>query len=50
MPGRIIGYALAVVVVAAAARAVWELLEPMVPVLVTLLALTGIYWLIFRRL
>lgn len=50
VPGRIIGYALAVVVVAAAARAVWELLEPMVPVLVTLLALTGIYWLIFRRL
>lgn len=50
VPGRIIGYALAVVVVAAAARAVWELLQPLLPVLVTLLALAGIYWLIFRRL
>lgn len=50
VPGRIIGYALATVVVAACARAVWELLEPLLPVLVMLLALAGIYWLIFRRL
>ncbi len=51
-PGQIIGYALAVVVVAGAARLVWELLQPWVPVLVTLLALVGIYWFIlggFRR-
>ncbi|MGH3903845.1 MAG: hypothetical protein ACRDTE_06610 [Pseudonocardiaceae bacterium] len=49
LPGRIIGYALAVVVVAAAARAVWELLQPLVPVLLTLLALVGVYWVIFGR-
>lgn len=50
LPGRIIGYAVAVVVVAAAARAVWELLQPLVPVLVVLLALAGLYWLVFGRL
>ncbi|MGH7928888.1 MAG: hypothetical protein ACREQV_13960 [Candidatus Binatia bacterium] len=49
IPGRIVGYALAVMVVAAAARAVWELLQPLVPVLLTLLALAGIYWVIFGR-
>jgi MFS superfamily sulfate permease-like transporter len=50
LPGRIVGYALAVVVVAAAARATWELLQPLLPVLVTLVALAGIYCLIFGRL
>jgi hypothetical protein len=50
LPGRIVGYALAVVVVAAAARATWELLQPLLPVLVTLVTLAGIYWLIFGRL
>lgn len=49
LPGRIIGYALAVVVVAGAARLVWELLQPLVPVLVTLLVLAGIYWFILGR-
>ncbi len=49
LPGRIIGYAIAVVVVAAAARAVWELLQPLVPVLLILLALAGIYWIILSR-
>lgn len=50
LPGRIVGYAFAVVVVAASARLVWELLQPLLPVLVTLVALAGIYWLIFGRL
>lgn len=49
LPGRIIGYAVAVVVVAAAARAVWELLQPIVPVLATFLMLLGIYWVILGR-
>lgn len=49
LPGRIIGYALAVMVVAGAARAVWELLQPLVPVLLTLLGLVAVYWVIFRR-
>jgi len=49
LPGRIIGYAVMVVVVAGAARAVWELLQPLVPVLVTLLGLVAIYWVIVRR-
>lgn len=49
LPGRLIGYALAVVVVAAAARAVWELLQPLVPVLLILLGLVAVYWVIFRR-
>ena len=50
LPGRIIGYALAVVVVAASARAVWELLWPMLPVLLVLVALVGIFWLVVGRL
>jgi len=49
LPGRIVGYALAVVVVAAAARAVWELLSPLVPVLLTLLGLVAVYWVILGR-
>ncbi len=50
LPGRIIGYALAIVVVAASARAVWELLQPMLPVLLVLVALVGILWLVGGRL
>ncbi|MDQ3028492.1 MAG: hypothetical protein M3R09_00340 [Actinomycetota bacterium] len=50
LPGRIIGYALAVVVVAAAARTVWELLQPMLPMLLVLVALVGIFWLVVGRL
>ncbi len=42
LPGRIVGYALAVVVVAATARAVWELLQPLLPVLLVFVALVGI--------
>ncbi len=49
LPGRIIGYALAVVVVAGAARATWELLAPMVPVLLALLGLVAVYWVILGR-
>lgn len=50
LPGRIIGYALAVVVVAAAARTVWELLNIMLPILLPLLCLAGIYLVIFGRM
>ncbi len=50
VPGRIIGYALAVVVVAASARAVWELLQPMLPVLLVLVALVCILWFVIGRL
>lgn len=49
LPGRIIGYCLAVVVVAGAARLVWALLQPLVPVLLTLLGLVAVYWVVFRR-
>lgn len=49
LPGRVIGYALAVVVVAGVARAVWELLQPLVPVLLTLLGLVAVYWVILGR-
>ncbi len=44
IPGRIVGYVLVVVVVAAAARVVWELLAPLVPFLSGLLVLVGIGW------
>ena len=50
VPGRIIGYAVAVVVVAASARLVWELLSPLLPVLVALLALVGIYGFIVGKI
>ena len=50
LPGRIVGYALVVVVVAASARATWELLQPLVPVLLVLVALVGIFWLVVGRL
>ena len=50
VPGRIIGYALAIVVVAVSARAVWELLQPMLPVLLVLVALVGILWFVIGRL
>jgi len=50
LPGRIVGYAVAVVVVAASARLVWELLSPLLPVLVALLALVGICWFIVGKI
>ena len=50
LPGRIVGYALAVVVVAVSARAVWELLQPLLPVLLVVVALVGILWLVVGRL
>ena len=50
LPGRIVGYAVAVVVVAASARLVWELLSPVLPVLVALLAIVGICWFIVGKI
>jgi len=50
LPGRIVGYAVAVVVVAASARLVWELLQPLVPVLLVLVGLVGILWFVIGRL
>jgi large-conductance mechanosensitive channel len=50
LPGRIVGYAVAVVVVAASARLVWELLSPLLPVLVALLAIVGICWFIVGKI
>jgi len=50
LPGRIVGYAVAVVVVAASARLMWELLQPLVPVLLVLVALVGILWFVIGRL
>lgn len=44
LPGRIVGYAVVVVVVAGSARVVWELLEPMVPLLSGLVVLAVLYW------
>lgn len=49
LAGRIIGYVFMVVVVAGAARLVWELLQPLVPVLVTLLGLVAVFWVVVRR-
>ncbi|MGQ0572920.1 MAG: hypothetical protein ACT4RN_01805 [Pseudonocardia sp.] len=49
LAGRIIGYAFMVVVVAGAARLVWELLQPLVPVLLTLLGLVAVFWVVIRR-
>lgn len=48
LPGRIVGYAVLLVVVAAAARATWELLAPLVPTLSGLLVLVGLVWLLRR--
>ena len=48
LPGRIIGYALVVVVVAWAARMVWELLAPLVPALSAVVVLAGLLWLLRR--
>jgi len=50
LPGRIVGYAVAVVIVAASARLVWELLQPLVPVLLVLVGLVGILWFVIGRL
>lgn len=48
LPGRIVGYALVVVVVAWSARTVWELLMPLVPVLSGVVVLAGLLWLLMR--
>lgn len=48
LPGRIVGYALVVVVVAWSARTVWELLMPLVPVLSGVVVLAGLLWLLAR--
>ena len=47
--GRVLGWVLVVVAAAFAARMVWEILRPLVPVLVALLAVGLVYQLIFRR-
>ncbi|MDN3240894.1 hypothetical protein [Glycomyces tritici] len=47
--GRVLGWVLVVVAVAFAARMVWEILRPLVPVLIALLAVGIVYLLIFRR-
>jgi hypothetical protein len=47
--GRVLGWVLVVVAAAFAARIVWEILRPLVPVLVALLAVGIVYLLIFRR-
>jgi hypothetical protein len=38
-----------VLAVAIVGRAAWELLAPLVPVVITLLLLCSIFWFIFRR-
>ncbi|SDE27565.1 hypothetical protein SAMN05216270_11715 [Glycomyces harbinensis] len=47
--GRVLGWVLVVVAAAFAARMVWEVLRPLLPVLVALLAVGLVYQLIFRR-
>ena len=47
--GRVVGAALVLVAVALAGRLAWELLRPLLPYLVTLLGLAGVYWLILGR-
>lgn len=50
LPGRIIGYAVVVVIVAWAARTTWELLAPMLPWLSGLIVLGAVgYWVQSRR-
>jgi CHASE2 domain-containing sensor protein len=44
----VFGALLLVLLVAGVARAAYELLTPLVPILVTLLALGAVYWFIFR--
>ncbi|MGH9958095.1 MAG: hypothetical protein ACREBC_13350 [Pyrinomonadaceae bacterium] len=41
LPGQIVGYAFAVVIVAVAARVVYEALEPMLPLLGTVVDATS---------
>lgn len=48
LPGRVVGYALVVVVVAWSARTVWELLMPLVPALSGVVVLAGLLWLLMR--
>ncbi|GAA5158224.1 hypothetical protein GCM10023321_37730 [Pseudonocardia eucalypti] len=48
--GRAAGYAVLVVMVAAAARLVWELLRPLLPTVAgVLFALAALYWLFSWR-
>jgi hypothetical protein len=48
--GRVVGYALTLVVVAVAARLVWELLRPLLPTVSGLLVAAALgYWLLRRR-
>lgn len=49
LAGRVVGYALMVVVVAWAARATWELLTPLLPALSTLVGLAAVWWLLLGR-
>jgi hypothetical protein len=46
--GRIVGFAIAVLVEAIALRVAWEVVRPIVPSLVSLLALGVVYHVIFR--
>jgi hypothetical protein len=48
-PGRILGWLLVIVSVALAARLVWELLAPLLPVVVCLLIIGGVLWSAVRR-
>ncbi|MCD0446234.1 hypothetical protein LO763_21720 [Glycomyces sp. A-F 0318] len=47
--GRVLGWVLVVVAAAFAARMVWEILRPLVPILIALLAVGLVYLLILRR-
>lgn len=44
----VFGALLLVLLVAGVARAAYELLAPLVPILITLVALGAVYWFIFR--
>jgi len=46
--GRMFGALLLVLMVAGVARVAYELLAPLVPILVTGVALGVVYWLVFR--
>jgi hypothetical protein len=50
LPGRILGWLLVAVSVALAARLVWELLAPFLPVLICLLMTGGVLWLAIGRI
>jgi hypothetical protein len=50
VPGRILGWLLVAVSVALAARLVWELLAPLLPILVCLLITIAMLWLPISRI